>query len=281
MARSRTFEDLRLPRERDGWVRLYETRHLRNRRMHRHAELEFNLVVAGRATYLIDERRYDLSPGTSLWLFPGQDHLLIDESPDHAMWIGVFSPRMLRQVCTTAGTRELRRSLPISRFARTLDAEACRRVAGLCRDVSRCAPDVARSNAGLAYLALAAWDVHQQAEAFDSRSDVHPAVERAARLMRDETEPLAMAELARRAGLSESQLSRLFHRQTGVTLVRYRTLQRLERFEALYGQGRRRNLIEAALAAGFGSYAQFHRAFKQAHGYGPREHRRRVNAASP
>src|SRR5918995_1783331 len=49
-------------------------------RAHRHAELELNLVVRGTATYLLGERRYALTPGTLTWLFPGQDHVLVDGS---------------------------------------------------------------------------------------------------------------------------------------------------------------------------------------------------------
>src|SRR5207247_2295767 len=55
-------------------------------RPHRHAELEVNLVVRGSASYLLGERRYELTPGTLTWLFPGQDHVLVEESADHELW---------------------------------------------------------------------------------------------------------------------------------------------------------------------------------------------------
>jgi transcriptional regulator GlxA family with amidase domain len=110
---------------------------------------------------------------------------------------------------------------------------------------------------------------------------VHPAVEIAARLIQHETEPLRVDELAHRAGLSACHLSRLFHAQTGVTLIDFRNRQRLERFLHLYGQGRRMNMLEAATHAGFGSYAQFHRVFKRLMGYAPAEYRRNQHAKSP
>jgi transcriptional regulator GlxA family with amidase domain len=56
--------------------------------------------------------------------------------------------------------------------------------------------------------------------------------------------------------------------------VGYRNQSRIERFFELYGEGNRRNLTQSAYAAGFGSYAQFHRVFKEALGYSPGELKR-------
>jgi len=273
-------QDLRLETDQDGWVRLHFAQAVREPRPHTHDELEWNLVVGGRASYLVDGQRYELARGTSLWLFPEQAHLLVDESADYRMWVAVFSPRMLRRLCTNERTAELTGRRPLGRFSRTLEADELQRLERLLHEVAEQTEDRPHLNAGLAYLALCAWSAHQRAERITPRTDVHPAVERAARLIRDESEPLPLPELAARAGLSQSQLSRLFKAQTGLTLVRYRMLQRLERFRVCYGRGRRRNLTEAALAAGFGSYAHFHRAFKQVHGYPPREYARRLGAGA-
>jgi transcriptional regulator GlxA family with amidase domain len=68
----------------------------------------------------------------------------------------------------------------------------------------------------------------------------------------------------------------LFAQHTGVTIVEFRNRQRIERFLALYGSGHRHDLLSAALAAGFGSYAQFHRVFRRIMGCSPAEYRRRL-----
>lgn len=68
-------------------------------------------------------------------------------------------------------------------------------------------------------------------------------------------------EIATELGISVSQLSRAFRAETGVSLVDYRNRLRLDRFDGMLGHGRP-NLLDAALAAGFGSYAQFHRVFR-------------------
>ena len=69
--------------------------------------------------------------------------------------------------------------------------------------------------------------------------------------------------------MSPSHLSRIFTAQTGVSISRFRNLQRLQRFLELYGSGRRTTALAAALEAGFGSYAQFHRVFREQTGRSP------------
>lgn len=268
--------DLGLPPERDGGVWLYRSAPAAPLQPHRHDELEVNLVTAGRACYLVEDHRYDLSPGTQIWLFPAQDHVLIEGSPDYAMWIGVFKPAMLRRICTDAVSSELRRAQPTGMICKQLPTDLADDVERRFHEVDRAADESALHNAALAHLCLAAWSAHRRAESAPPGRDVHPAVERAARLIRDETEPLNVDELAQRAGLSASRLTRLFKQQTGVSLTQYRQRQQLQRFLDLYGRGRRRNITECALAAGFGSYAQFHRVFKQQLGCSPAVYRRRL-----
>ena len=134
-----------------------------------------------------------------------------------------------------------------------------------------------RFNAGLAHALMETWWAFESAEDFTETMDVHPAVQRAARLLRDDDQMLSMQTVAMKAGLSESHLSRLFKQQTGVSMVRFRHRCMIERFIRLYGHGRRMNMTEAALAAGFGSYVQFHRVFTQVMGRGPAAYRRRHN----
>jgi AraC-like DNA-binding protein len=53
----------------------------------------------------------------------------------------------------------------------------------------------------------------------------------------------------------------------------------LERFLEIYGRGRRVGALEAALEAGFGSYSQFYRVFRQTIGENPNEYRRKLDGA--
>lgn len=84
---------------------------------------------------------------------------------------------------------------------------------------------------------------------------------------------LSGKELSARLGLSVSRLARVFKRQMGVSIVEYRNRLRFERFfQLLAGErGRKPTLRQAARAAGFGSYAHFHRLFRARWRTGPRE----------
>ena len=84
-------QHLHLPPEWDG--NLWHYRNLgRTHAMHHHAELEFNLVTQGAGLYLLANRKYQIRRGDLLWLFPAQEHVLIEQTLDFEMWIGVFKP---------------------------------------------------------------------------------------------------------------------------------------------------------------------------------------------
>ncbi len=77
--------------------------------------------------------------------------------------------------------------------------------------------------------------------------------------------------LARQLRVSTSQLSTVFRDQTGISLTQYRNRLRIERFftevEPTGG-----NLLQAAFHAGFGSYPQFHRVFRELLDATPRDY---------
>lgn len=100
--------------------------------------------------------------------------------------------------------------------------------------------------------------------------DVHPVVVGTLRLLA-KNPSLVGKELAGELGLSVSRLARVFKEQMGISLVEYRNRLRLERFDVLVDQGGD-NLFDAALAAGFGSYSQFHRVFRAKRGVTPKQY---------
>jgi len=96
----------------------------------------------------------------------------------------------------------------------------------------------------------------------------HPAVTKAVRMLSDNPS-LSGADLAAYLQVSAGRFARVFKHEMGVSLVRYRNQIRLERFVKIMDSGRG-NMQEAARAAGFGSYAQFHRVFQSLRGTTPR-----------
>jgi AraC-like DNA-binding protein len=239
-------------------------------RAHRHAELELNLVVRGTASYLLGDRRYALTPGTLTWLFPGQDHVLVEESADHELWWAVFRPALVARIATTPQARPLLEKDPAGQFWRRLDSGRVRRLGALFHEVRDAETvDDVLVNTGLAYLLSFAWRAFLDSDDVVEGVDLHPAVETVARMLRADPDAGDLAALARAANLSPSHLSRIFKQQTGVSISRFRNQQRLQRFLRLYGRGQRTTALAAALEAGFGSYAQFHRVFREQTGRSP------------
>lgn len=240
------------------------------RQMHRHQEPEFNLVTQGKASYLVDGQRYDIRANTLLWLLPKQNHVLVDESADFAMWIAVFRPAMLKLWVKRGGPKEILagkvKGVPCHLLAQAIADD----LLNITHRTASMADEPVMFNASLPLLALHAWRILQQADKPQIGQAVHPAVERAALIIRQNPADAVLQDIADFAGLSLSHLSRLFKLQTGVALVTYRQQQRLRLFQNIYNhQGRHQNMTHAALAAGFGSYPQFHRIFKITHGQGP------------
>ena len=89
------------------------------------------------------------------------------------------------------------------------------------------------------------------------------------RLREDPTLPTAA--LGKAAHVTCRTLAKHFREQVGAPLVEYRNRVRVERFLGLVERGGG-NLLEAALGAGFGSYAQFHRVFRHLLGVTPKEY---------
>jgi AraC-like DNA-binding protein len=257
----------------DGWA--YRSDPFDNRRVpHRHEELEMNLVLHGSGSYLIGAQRRDLQADSQIWLFPEQNHVLVDRSRDFEMWVVYFKRALVERVCTTQEATVLQSREPGRVFSRHLGPEQAARISHLLEEIESSEDGPPRYNAGLAYSILLAWHEFSRAPQVISGHDVHPAVERAAFIIRDQAELRGIIELAHYAGLSPSRLSRVFHRQMGVSLVSYWNRQRLERFFRLYGEGQRMSVTQAALDAGFGSYPQFYRVFREHVGCGPAQYRR-------
>ncbi len=128
-------------------------------------------------------------------------------------------------------------------------------------------------NAGLEFALLQAWHLYIEAET-SLLQEVHPAVERAAMQLRDDLTLDSFEKLAAACGLSPSRLGRVFKAQVGVSLQEYRSQLRLERFLQIHGNGARRSVTQSLQDAGFGSHAQFYRAFRAAFGTSPNRYLR-------
>lgn len=241
-------------------------------RLHRHDELEFNLAVRGRAEVLLADRRYRLGPDGLVWLFPGQEHMLVEQSADFTMWVAVFAPGFVRD-----GVRGSERVLleydPPGVFHRRIETPQRRWLERLCRELTDHELPKHHRHAGLADLLLTAWRWFEAAVVVADQARLDEAVAASVRLLERGDDEGDLAALAARVGVSRSWLSRRFAAQVGMSLVEFRARQRLRRFFDLFEQDPRVELTTLAIAAGFPGYAQFHRVFRRFMGRAPREWR--------
>ena len=101
----------------------------------------------------------------------------------------------------------------------------------------------------------------------------HPKLLQVITLMEENLEePLARAELARRAELSNRQLERLFRKYLGRTPTRYYLELRLQRARALLTQTAM-SILHVALACGFVSASHFSKCYREFFNKMPREER--------
>ncbi|MFA7369643.1 MAG: AraC family transcriptional regulator [Kiritimatiellales bacterium] len=246
----------------DGWCFLHEVPQRGEkasiRRAHTHDEFELNIGVSGRGRYLVDGRSVAVGAGTLLLLSPEQAHLLVEESPDFSMWVAVIRAEAVLSV------------KPDHRSGIQPSPDDAAFLSTLCRQLAA-TQQTEQFNAGIRFLFMRSEELAKRSGQ-DAATVMHPAVIRATRFMKQPEYTPGVDEISRNAGMSRSQLSRVFKKQTGMTLVRYRQSIQLERFLFLYGAGAKRNLMEAALEAGFGSYIQFYRIFQHRFGCGPREY---------
>lgn len=288
--------NLKLRDEYDGLLFLAESaRHVQMRHSHHHAELELNLIVKGSLSYVMNGERFTFLSGTLLWFFPQQEHQVVTQSPDALYYVAAFKRSLITKSCRTtlyeglksesyneAGilhtvlkpeTAHLIIHLMDALMEGSLDSDLLNREAGFGQAsdfvFEHRDPDVL--NAGLHLLLLLCWRNRLAGGGSAVPVSLHPVVLRALKLLNEDGREWSLGELAKASGASKSSLSRIFHRQIGVPLSRYRNSLRLSEFLEQYRSSEEKTITEAAYAAGFGSYAQFYKVFLEAYKCGPRE----------
>jgi AraC-like DNA-binding protein len=223
---------------------------------HFHSEPELNLVTGGRAAFGMGEKVLPVARGDLLWWPPGQDHVLLDASPDFDLFvIGVtadFSLRALAGTVDAACVGPIHMRLPPAALAELEDTCA---TPGSAIDV----PAIERR----------VGDLWRKAHALRRAADSMHVVTRRTMLSLYQRPELGRSELAQRVRVYPTEISRYFHDDMGVTLSGFRSRLRLLRFIRSVDAGAP-NLLAAALGAGFGSYSQCHRVFQQTLGCNPR-----------
>ena len=241
---------------------------------HRHDELECNIVVRGRGSYIVENQRIDMVANSVAWLFPEQEHLMLNTSEDFALWIMVIRPEYLQQSCVDDAARLLLARKPAGLHLRHINPDATQQLQTICKQVIAAQSAPSLHNATLGYLLHRCLASYQQGSVVPLQQRLHPAIQQIIHQLLAHKETADLPGLARQVGLTPETVSRLFKRQTGLTLSTYRNRCRLDRFLNNYGDGHGPTMLDAALEAGFGSYAQFYRVFGEMMGQTPAQYRR-------
>jgi AraC-like DNA-binding protein/mannose-6-phosphate isomerase-like protein (cupin superfamily) len=222
---------------------------------HFHAEPELNLVVRGSATFGIGDAVVTVRAGELVAFPSAQDHVLIDSSPDLYLYAVGLDPSYSAHVLRNEPSLPLHVRLP-------------EREVG---PVQNRAADIV-DRPGAEQLGAELWQrLHGLAHRAAPRTShtTHVLTRRTLQLLRTGPDR-ALTDLAAELRAHPTEVSRHFHRDMGLTLVRYRT--RLKLLQVIHlVDSNAAELMNAAGIAGFGSYSQCHRTFQAELGCSPRQ----------
>ena len=233
-----------------------------------HDELVVLFATEGRMSYLIDGQVVRMRPGVLLFAFAGQAHVLLSETRSFDMWVVLASGKLLADF----GFGEILPPLGVGEAAELTGPRLLmRREMEELDDLARVLAgetDVDRKSLGIRWWLSRAW-LHWQMAGMDAAEKLHPALDRAAFMIkRDPT--IRLTDVAAVVGVSPEHLGRLFRGELGETFVSFRNRARLERIDGILAEAPKANLLQSALDAGFGSYPQFYRTFRALRGQSPR-----------
>ena len=239
---------------------------------HAHHFPECHIVVRGHAILVAGGQRVELPSGSLVWLPPRVEHLTLETTNSLQRWILAMRVSSVRRIL---GDREsqpflkMRTGFRVGRISRS-KLSALERL--LVEVSSEQSPRLEVINAGLGYLLANVTEALRVSSARTPEpTALNPTVARALSLMDGDGLCLTRDELAGQCGTSSTHLSRLFVRELGQSLREIRNRRRLARFQQLVRDSRCESLTDAALEAGFGSYSQFHRVFRNTFGVSPSE----------
>ncbi len=294
-------EKLHIQENHQGFVFLYESKaHEASMRYpHRHTELEMNIVIRGRAEYILANQRYKLTTGSIVWLFPDQEHLLTTSDPNFKMYVIVFKESLIKNsILQKEKYHILTNPNPVGSFCRRVSLASIQKLERVCESICEInknkeitSPayyyagqafgfkenaeylhaDPVILNAGLSYLLTIGWHLFITEGAEEKNEALNPSLEKAIHLLKTFPEKdYSLTDLSMECGISTSRLSRLFNEQTGMSLVEYKNRLKLRLFIDCVKKNQAFNISEACYSVGFNSYSQFYKTFKQSFGVSPK-----------
>jgi AraC-like DNA-binding protein len=253
---------------------------------HWHAQVEVNYVMSGSVHYRMGDHTFRMSAGQMCLFWGGQPHQM-DESSDDSFYAGAHLPlfhffrmrlppavsamlmggaTMLTEVTGKADDENFARWRDYAKSGDTAKAENA--VQELILRVER--------------MFMEPYDVISPASPASKTTSQDNAASVAVARMCDFIaanflEDIDATDIARVANLHPKYAMNVFRKSTGMTLMKYLTLLRLSRAQAMLVSGKD-NILSIAMESGFGSVSAFNKAFRQIAGIPPSGFRRGSSA---
>jgi AraC-like DNA-binding protein len=273
-----------LPSTRDGAIWPYARDYSKPR--HFHAQLELLILVRGSAEIRVGRSQHVVHAGQLVWQLPGVEHAVVSVSSDCELRVLHVEPDLCAQVAHELGTcgRPSNAVRPgagsFNGWAQELGALVCGRpVVDLARGDLDALMELCHATSADGSLSAeemptrlrralsTAWLATRREH--DSRRALS-LVELGSCLLFDEPS-VERTALCHALDVSEGYLSRRFQSELGISFAEQRARLRIARFVTHVTRDRW-SYLDAALAAGFGSYSQLHRVFTRVVQESPRSY---------
>ena len=259
-------------------------------RMHRHDDVEINVVLEGQLQYLFAGRPLTVRAGEIAVFWAAQPHGLVDSRRGDVCWVHVPFSMLLSWGLPEAETAPLLRAEPLVTHAPELAERIALTAASWRDEVGGPEPGAgtdqgdALSQIALLEIEAAVRRILRAASPPGTDADVaEPGASPTTRLRQvsamaqhvreHHRSPLQVADIAAAAHLTPSHAMTVFRRTVGVTLGSYVTMCRIAEAQRLL-LTTSMTTTEIASAAGFGSLSSFYAHVTEACGMAPRDYRR-------
>lgn len=237
---------------------------------HAHHDLEINVILSGSANIAHSGSNYKVGRDHLIILRPMEFHRLSKRSSDFEMLVVVYPSRALNRFIDEEDViREIMEERsPLIGKLKTGHKE---RILRLIEEIEE--EDISpllRENL-IKSLFVMFFDFYRQAGSLSSSSTFNDSVLVIMSEIKSSGNSLSLKEAADIVQMEPETVSRLFQADLNMGYNQYLNRERLISFMNLYTGGSR-NLLHAALKAGFNSYRSFYRVFKNHYGTGPREY---------
>lgn len=243
--------------------------------------LELWLVVAGRRELHVAGSVLRLREAMLCWLFPEVQHQTLYSSDDLLGWRVVAATDVTDITDQAVGGPVLvSPGTATQPFVMRLHSSDVRWIYERLDELAHLPDNPAEFRVGLAHVLLRAWRLRSTAA--NAQPPASALVRQAVEMLKDPAAQVSWSAtaLARALDISAGQLQRRFRAETGQTVTQYRLTVQLARYLDLCDDDHDLSITEAAHAAGFGSYAQFHRIFVRHMNTSPSRHRGRRRAGT-